>query len=498
MAIEESTRQFLPRKPRTSSWLDKWLFFVVFVVGVAGMFIFWWLVGSGWFVTAWPVLCLVVYGYIVWRTERVQIREDRAGDNVYYLGFLYTLVSLAHALWSFANTEDGSGGSAQIITDFGIALITTISGLAGRVILNQMREDPIEAERSARLELNSAVQKVVDEMSRMRTSISGYRKEIEQSIEEIHFESRKSIEENIRNTTETYQRTIANVGDQIKESASSLTASTQLLTERMGSTSNALAGLNQRVEEFKLSPDLFENVLKDAVSPLAVSAQEFRGKLQNIRFDPEMIERAITRPFEQYSEALDQLRQQQAQQTHMISILAETIDGASKGTQEFSDALQEVGRLKIPDDAISNAIEPAYREMQQYIGSLRDQSEADQTRLQSISETVSGFANQIANLQTAFDSVIGVGDAITSMHSGFTETAQSIKNTTSEIASVIDQHKNVVSSLDINTQETAEKLQQYRAQVDRELELVHKANQQVFSQLAQLAETIVTRLDSKS
>ncbi|MDC3279717.1 hypothetical protein OAV24_02440 [Gammaproteobacteria bacterium] len=482
---------------KTSGWTDKWLFIIILLMGVAGMFILWNLKVAQGFVTVWPVLCLLGYATFLGATKRYQIREDRAGDNLYYLGFLYTLVSLGHALWAFTYSEDGSSGSAQIITDFGIALATTIVGLALRVIFNQLREDPIEAERSARLELNKAVQDVVNEMSRMRVSVSGYTKQIEQSIEEIHIESRKSIEENIRNTTETYQRTIANVGEQIKESASSLTASTQLLTESMGSTSNALAGLNQRVEEFKLSPDLFENVLKDAVSPLAESAQEFRGKLQNIRFDPEMIERAITRPFEQYSEALDQLRQQQAQQTHMISNLADTIDGASKGTQEISDALQEVGRLKIPDDAISNAIEPAYREMQQYIGSLREQSAADQTRLQSISETVAGFAGQISNLQNAFDSVIGVGDAITSMHSGFTETAQSIRNTTSEIANVIDQHKNVVSSLDINTQETAEKLQQYRDQVDRELELVHKANQQVFSQLAQLAETIVTRLDSK-
>ena len=52
--------------------------------------------------------------------------------------------------------------------------------------------------------------------------------------------------------------------------------------------------------------------------------------------------------------------------------------------------------------------------------------------------------------------------------------------------------------LNIDVQSTVDRLQNYRSEVDRELELVTQTNKQVFSQLAQLAETVVTRLEPDS
>jgi len=495
MAAEGRKSQSLPRKFNTSSWADKWLFGIFLVVGAAGMWILWEIIGvAQHYVTAWPVGCLLIYALFLGFTKRYQVREDRAGDNLYYLGFLYTLVSLGHALWGFGDSADGA---KQIIEDFGIALATTILGLALRVLFNQWREDPIEAERNIRLELNKSVQDLVDEMSRMRMAVTGYTRQVEQSIEEVHFASRKAIEEHIRDTTETYQKTVAAVGSQIEASAASLSQSTGELTNHINTSSRALDGLTQRINEVKLDSDLFEGVLRDAVEPLTASAQEFRGKIQNIRFDPEMIERAIAQPFEQFSEALDHLRDHQAQQNHMISALSQTIDEAAKGAHGIKDALHEVSSLKIPEDAISNAIEPAYQELNEYVSALRTQSQSDQTQLQNLSETVAGFATNISSLEGAFNSVLGVGNAISSMHSGFTEIATSINNTTTEVSSAISKHTELVQGLNIDVEETASRLQEYRAGVDRELELVRQANQQVFSQLAQLAETVVTRLEDK-
>ena len=104
-------------------------------------------------VTAVPISLMIVYAIIALTTKRNRLREDRVGDNVYYLGFLFTLVSLAYALHVYS--PDGSGAT-EIITNFGIAVFTTILGLAGRVLFSQMREDPEEYEREARLSLAEA------------------------------------------------------------------------------------------------------------------------------------------------------------------------------------------------------------------------------------------------------------------------------------------------------------------------------------------------------
>ena len=54
-----------------------------------------------------------------------KLRLDVAGDNMYYLGFLYTLSSLAVAI-TISEAE-------QILANFGVAISSTILGIAARV-----------------------------------------------------------------------------------------------------------------------------------------------------------------------------------------------------------------------------------------------------------------------------------------------------------------------------------------------------------------------------
>ena len=76
---------------------------------------------------------------------------DRAelyhSDNVYYLGLLFTLVSLVYSLVTLFifNSEkfDGAGQTHDLIGSFGIALISTIFGILFRVLLLQQNEPQI-------------------------------------------------------------------------------------------------------------------------------------------------------------------------------------------------------------------------------------------------------------------------------------------------------------------------------------------------------------------
>jgi hypothetical protein len=100
-------------------------------------------------VTAVPLVLMVVYALALGLARYLRLRDDQAGDNLYYLGFLYTLTSLGVSLWQFSPNEGAEG----IVTNFGVAIASTILGVALRVVFNQMRQDPVEVERTARLEL---------------------------------------------------------------------------------------------------------------------------------------------------------------------------------------------------------------------------------------------------------------------------------------------------------------------------------------------------------
>jgi methyl-accepting chemotaxis protein len=103
---------------------------------------------------------IIAYWAIVAAVPVLRIREDQLGDNCYYLGFLFTLASLAYALYQFG----GTGDVDQIVANFGLALGSTITGILLRVLINQARRDVLETETDARMALAEAV-------VRLRTNI---------------------------------------------------------------------------------------------------------------------------------------------------------------------------------------------------------------------------------------------------------------------------------------------------------------------------------------
>src|ERR1700685_3376856 len=102
-------------------------------------------IGQIW-VTFVPVLTMISYALLIVLARSLRLRDDQAGDNLYYMGFLFTLTSLGVSLYQF----NASRAAEEIVQNFGIAIGSTITGIALRVIFNQMRQDPIEVERVMR------------------------------------------------------------------------------------------------------------------------------------------------------------------------------------------------------------------------------------------------------------------------------------------------------------------------------------------------------------
>src|SRR4051812_30831485 len=85
--------------------LDRFLYFILLAVGsflIVGLKLSG---ASQILVTAPPLLLMAGYAWLVLGTQRFALPEDRAGDNLYYMGFIFTLVSLALALYLFASGD---------------------------------------------------------------------------------------------------------------------------------------------------------------------------------------------------------------------------------------------------------------------------------------------------------------------------------------------------------------------------------------------------------
>lgn len=227
--------------------IDRWGF-MVFALGGAGAILIAKSAGlPPVLVAAAAAITMVLYATVVQFKGTGRLGSDQAGDNCYYLGLIYTLTSLAYAIFLF----DPANTATTIVQGFGIALATTIMGLILRVFFNQTRADLVQTEDTARLELADAAGRLKAELSATVVSMNDFGRRTRQSLEElseaviasllgVQSTATSSLGETIAQTT----RSIREIGDEAMRSvtetasrasdaiADTASKSTQAVTEQ--------------------------------------------------------------------------------------------------------------------------------------------------------------------------------------------------------------------------------------------------------------------------
>lgn len=203
---------------------------------------------------------ILMGGYVIFVTlvPATKLRTDVAADNVYYLGFLYTLTSLAVAL--SVDSPDA------ILANFGVAIVSTLIGIAARVGLNQLRVDPADIEEASRLELAEATRRVKSEMTETVSQLSDFRQlslqvlaegyaDIQKNVEEISEKVLRSVEELAEQSAKPLLELAEKTKDanieatssiaSVTESNRELTAANRKAVEKIHEVSSALARIPQ-------------------------------------------------------------------------------------------------------------------------------------------------------------------------------------------------------------------------------------------------------------
>lgn len=188
--LEKSRLRLLTDRP------DQFLFVVAFTSGLLLiLFLKFFFEGVAAFLALFfAVSIIVAYALVAFSYRGIRLPEDRIGDNCYYLGFLFTLVSLSSALYSFSH----KGLDAQdLVADFGVALGSTIAGIFVRVVIQQMRIDSEQIGQDVRmsmtelaLETSADLQNVKEEVA---TLSEGFKLTLKKSADELQEVSNKSI-----------------------------------------------------------------------------------------------------------------------------------------------------------------------------------------------------------------------------------------------------------------------------------------------------------------
>ncbi|MDX2073043.1 MAG: hypothetical protein SFX19_01605 [Alphaproteobacteria bacterium] len=439
---------------------DKVGFFAAFAIGTIGIS---WMkyehVAQAW-VTAFPVCIMLLYAGIVLFNRRVQLREDQSGDNLYYLGFLFTLVSIAFALAQF----NGKDGTQQIIENFGIALATTISGLVLRVCFNQMRHDPVETEREARMELaNTAARLRTDLLEVTHTMKSTLTAVVQQTAEAMmdygkHFDEAAKVI--IEKTDHAHAEFI--------ENSKKLNATT-------GKFVKSVEALLARIDEIQPPTSLLEDKLAPAVDSIRAAAEEIRNRAKGderiVAQLGKLIENAIAAS--QHLEDKVKVISDQSDKTSDILARLNDIGGQfAKSGEQFQQAAQFVAQLSETQKSAQDKINTM----------LANTTEAAGGSLTSMHEKIAGVLTDINAASTrAIEAVtetinksIGVQqNALTSLEQSAAEILANTKQHNSALADELAQsreltrkvHDSLVSMTEALNEQVGGERQPYAAAV---------------------------------
>ncbi len=160
---------------------------------------------------AWTAVVLIAYAIIVRLTSHTQVEPEIVGDNCYYLGFLFTLVSLAVTLFELGFAVTDEDLLKSIISGFGIALSSTIIGIALRVWFFQQRTDLVARDRENRHEIQKVVREFRAAMAESSAQLKNYSTESVQLTAERDKKIREATDKIIKMQLSASNRLIAEV-----------------------------------------------------------------------------------------------------------------------------------------------------------------------------------------------------------------------------------------------------------------------------------------------
>ena len=251
--------------------------FMLFVVSGSAYIIVAKLIGVAQiYVTFVPVLTMIGYAVLIWLARNLRLRDDQAGDNLYYMGFLFTLTSLGVSLYQF----NAARAAEEIVQNFGIAIGSTITGIALRVIFNQMRQDPIEVERTMRLELADAARRVRRELDATVVEFGYIRRISQQSAAD-------SFDHVAAKIDEIATRLLGAIADVASRSALPLEDASQRSADALTDASNIMAdGLAATARQ--LAADI--EGLSASVVDISATINEVAAKLERLQTPDGVIE----------------------------------------------------------------------------------------------------------------------------------------------------------------------------------------------------------------
>lgn len=315
-----------------------------------------------------PILVMVSYWAISMFIPRLEVRNDQLGDNMYYLGFLLTLVSLTVTLIQYSSNSDNN----YIISNFGVALVATLIGILFRTLHAQMRRDVVGVEKEVQEQLSQASYRLRGQIGAVSEDFSVLTRQITQ-------------------ITEQYS---ADLVDSHKALSGGLVKVVDDQTDALRSSSENNA---KRIERSVTQS------ISDLESAAADGSRELLDSANSVKLSIEEIASSFGEYLQSHTESLrsvqnQELTQRKSQTNELKSVIAELTSSVSKVNAQAITAVQL--------ERFTDAFETGVLEISELVQNVSKSSESTEESIKKISsKLLSALDRSETKINELIDSV---------------------------------------------------------------------------------------------
>ncbi|WP_051442876.1 hypothetical protein [Mesorhizobium sp. WSM3626] len=322
-----------------------------------------------------PVCLMLFYLGVSIFTGKLRLHDEQTGDNLYYMGFLFTLTSLGVSLFQF-----GSEGSTDaIVRNFGIAITSTITGIALRIFYNQMRRDPADIERTARHELADMTRRVRAEMESVTREFADFRRVSHQMLEEGFAEIAVQAERNGEHIRSALDKIAMESIKPVQEASGKLS---DALKDNFGQVESQFSSIAQRVEAAADLLDKANSSMSSSVGKLGEQADTVATKLERVVVPDEVLKNDLAPMVKLLGSAVAQYavktetasQEQQARMAGLADAVAKVASGVERAAAAAERTAENVQAQQRLTEALAAVMQKQSKDTSELVAIIAEKS----------------------------------------------------------------------------------------------------------------------------
>lgn len=297
-----------------------------------------------------PILLMFGYLVLAWSFSAIRLHDEQTGDNLYYMGFLFTLASLGASLYLFT----GDSSTDDVVRNFGIAISSTITGIALRIFYNQTRRDVLDIERATRHDLAAAARRVRTELETSSRDFASLRRANNQLINEGFEDVVDQVERTGKKLASALQKLTEDTVNPLEKAAEKYT---RIMEENLSDVSGKLSDVTKTIETSVSSVSKANQTVTSAASELSQRVTEVSKKLQSVAVPKGVLKNEMGPVLQELGQLI---KDQSARQETLAKEQSERIDKLIGAVATIADVVKKnvehSSTLKMPTEAVSGQV----------------------------------------------------------------------------------------------------------------------------------------------